>query len=192
VIIKNSDLQYFIKPLKYILFLLLFIVVAAFIIINILGNHYTVATDVYRSGQLNKYNLEYYIKKDKLKTIINLRGKFDGDDYRNEVKLSKKYNIKLIDYSMWNSEFLDFDKISEIVEILKNAKKPLLIHCYGGADRTSLVSALYLFSVEKKSQNIARKEFSILYGHTPYFRKKVIAMDNSFDNYIKIQGAKNE
>ena len=75
-------------------------------------------------------------------------------------------------------------KLLEIVQILKDAQKPLLIHCYGGADRTSLVAALYQFAIAKETEKEARKEFSIWYGHAPHFRKKVIAMDRSFDNYI--------
>ncbi|VAY88302.1 hypothetical protein MNB_ARC-1_1190 [hydrothermal vent metagenome] len=68
--------------------------------------------------------------------------------------------------------------------ILRSAKKPLLIHCLGGADRTSLVAALYQYGIANKSVNVAKKEFSIWYGHIPYFREEVIAMDKSFNNYV--------
>ena len=42
----------------------------------------------------------------------------------------------------------------------------------------------YVLDIAKETEKEARKEFSIWYGHAPYFRKKVIAMDRSFDNYI--------
>jgi protein tyrosine/serine phosphatase len=86
---------------------------------------------------------------------------------------------------MFNKKVLDFNQTSEIITLLKNSQKPLLIHCLGGADRTSLVSALYQYAIANKSIKEAKEEFSILYGHTPFFRKHVIAMDYSFDNYVK-------
>jgi protein tyrosine/serine phosphatase len=80
---------------------------------------------------------------------------------------------------------LDFNKTSQLVSILKNAPKPILIHCAGGADRTSLASALYQYAIKGTTVKEAQKEFSIWYGHSPYFRKHVIAMDNSFLNYVE-------
>jgi protein tyrosine/serine phosphatase len=182
---QKTIFKYILQFIKYSIIIIITIGLIAFIIMDILGNHYKVADGVYRSGQLNKYNLEYYIKHNKIQTILNLRGKWEDEKYLTEKKISKKYNVTHIDYTLWNNEFLDFNKTSQIVQILKDAKKPILIHCYGGADRTSLVAALYQFAIAKETPEEARKEFSILYGHTPYFRKKVIAMDKSFDNYIE-------
>jgi protein tyrosine/serine phosphatase len=180
------------KTFKYfILSLLLFIITIVFII-EIKGNFYEVNEQVYRSGQLNKYNLEYYIKEKKLKSIINLRGFSTEDFHKDEKALSDKYNIQHIDYELSNSDFLDYTKAKELVSILKNAEKPLLIHCYGGADRTALASALYQYGVAKTSVNEAKDEFTIFYGHAPFFRKEVIAMDKSFDNYVKSEKEKDE
>jgi len=65
------------------------------------------------------------------------------------------------------------------------------VHCAGGADRTSLVVALYQYAIKHKSTKESKEAFSIIYGHSPFFRKYVIAMDNSFDNYVKhIQNTK--
>ena len=173
------------KILKYLLFIFILIVLIVVSIIHIQGNFYKVNQDVYRSGQLNKYNLEYYIKTHKINTIINLRGKSTKPYYIDEINISNEYNVKHIDHEMSNRVYLDFNKTSKLVSIMRNAKKPLLIHCAGGADRTSLASALYQYAIENKSKDEAKEEFSIWYGHSVYFRKHVIAMDNSFDNFVK-------
>ena len=173
------------KILKYLSFVILLIVIVAVYIIHIKGNFYQVNNDLYRSGQLNKYNLEYYINSHKIKTILNLRGLSTKQYYMDEINISNKYNVNHIDFEISNRVFLDFNKTSKLVEIMKNAKKPLLIHCAGGADRTSMAAALYQYAIENKSKKESKKEFSIIYGHTPYFRKHVIAMDNSFENYVK-------
>ena len=178
------------KILKYLSFIILFIVIVAVFIIHIQGNFYQVNNDVYRSGQLNKYNLEYYIKKHKIKSILNLRGSSSKQYYIDEMNISNKYDIKHIDYQISNRKFLDFNKTSQIVKIMKNAPKPLLIHCAGGADRTSMAAALYQYAINHKSKEESTKQFSIIYGHAPFFRKHVIAMDNSFDNYVQKLGEK--
>jgi len=173
------------KLLKYISFITLILVIIFTFIIHVQGNFYQVNDDVYRSGQLNKYNLEYYINSHKIKTILNLRGYSKKQYYIDEINISNQLNVKHIDFEISNRVFLDFNKTSQLVEIMKKAKKPLLIHCAGGADRTSMASALYQYAIENKSKKESNEEFSIIYGHTPYFRKHVIAMDNSFDNYVK-------
>jgi protein tyrosine/serine phosphatase len=172
------------KILKYLLYVFIALVITITTIIHVQGNFYKVNDDVYRSGQLNKYNLEYYIKTHNIKTILNLRGKSTKQYYTNEMNISNKYNIVHIDYQISNRNFLDFNKTSHIINIMKNAKKPLLIHCAGGADRTSLAAALYQYEIEHKSIKQSKEEFSLLYGHSPYFRKHVKAMDDSFDNYV--------
>ena len=172
------------KLLKYLFFVIIFLIIVIFFIINIEGNFYKVNNDVYRSGQLNKYNLEYYINQHDIKTILNLRGKSSKEYYTNEKNIADMHNIDYINYKISNRKFLDFNKTSELVKIMKDAKKPLLIHCAGGADRTSLASALYQYAIENKSTSEAKEEFSIIYGHSVYFRPHVKAMDDSFDNYV--------
>ena len=173
------------KILKYIFVVVIAIGLTGTIIINVFGNFYKVNDGVFRSGQLNKYNLEYYTQKHNIKTIINLRGKDTDRDYIDEIKISKKYEIEHIDYEMSNKKYLDFNKTLKIVKMLENVKKPVLIHCLGGADRTSLVAGLYQIAIAKTSLETAKKQFSILYGHAPFIRKHVLTMDESFDNYVK-------
>jgi len=48
---------------------------------------------------------------------------------------------------------------------MRDAPKPLLIHCKAGADRTGLASALYLGALEHQTRETAGWQLSILYGH---------------------------
>lgn len=173
------------RVLKY--FSILFVItVAVFVfIIHVHGNFYQVNDGVYRSGQLNKYNLEYYINKHEIKTILNLRGKSKKDFYADETSIANQYDVEHIDYKISNRVYLDFNRTSEIVNIMKNAQKPLLIHCAGGADRTSLASALYQYAIAGKSVEESKEEFSFIYGHLPSIRPYVQAMGDSFDNYVE-------
>jgi protein tyrosine/serine phosphatase len=176
----------FVKSIKYLSMALIVIVTFAFIMIEVIGNFYKVDNNIYRSGQLNKYNLPYYIDKYNIKTILNLRGEAkDAPWYINEKRYIEKKGGSLINYDMWSDHYYNFKQTSKLVQLIKNAKKPLLIHCMNGADRTSLAVALYQFAIAKKTPKEAKEQFSIKYGHSPYFRKHVIQMDNSFDNYVQ-------
>ena len=168
--------------LKLILFLALVYVGYGFIY----GNFHKLDRDVYRSAQLFSFNMPYYLEEYKIKTVLNLRGEKPKQDwYQDEKQITKEHNVTLITYKISARKYLDFNRTSEIVEILKNAKKPLLIHCEGGADRTSLVSALYRYALKHQSKEVAEEELSIIYGHIPTLRPEVIAMEKSFYNYIE-------
>ncbi len=179
------SLKMFKKILKRTLITIFVIAVLAFVNIHILGNFYQIDENAFRSGQLNKHNLEYYLKKHKIKTILNFRGENLWDEnYLDEKRISKELNVNLIDYSISNGTVLSSQKTAELVNIIKKSKKPILMHCWGGADRTALAAALYQYAVAKTSVEEARKEFNWWYGHIPLFREHVIAMDKTFDNYL--------
>ncbi|SFV52450.1 hypothetical protein MNB_SV-12-291 [hydrothermal vent metagenome] len=174
------------KYLSYFIGILLSIILFLGAYGFIYGNFHQIDSNVYRSGQLFSFNMPYYLKKYKIKTVLNLRKiKPNKSWYQNEKKITDENNITLINYEISARKYLDFNHTSTIVKILKNAQKPILIHCEGGADRTSLVSALYRYAVLHQSKEEAENELSFIYGHVPIIRPKVIAMERSFYNYIE-------
>jgi protein tyrosine/serine phosphatase len=152
--------------------------------IHIYGNFHKIDDDVYRSGQLNSYNLSFYLNQFEIKTVLNLRGESKKEWFLNEKNILDEHNVSMLNFGMSNRNFYDYNKTSHIVNLIKNAKKPLLIHCNGGADRTSLASALYQYAIKNKTKEEAKKEMAWFYGHLPSIRPYVIAMDKSFDNYV--------
>ncbi len=90
---KNEQKDMFKKITKFfILFLsILFFIAGFYFIYNFInGNFHTVtAGKAYRSKQLNKKQLEHYIKKYEIKGILNLRGSEPGEEwYENEISVS--------------------------------------------------------------------------------------------------------
>ena len=173
--------------------LITFLLLTSFVVINIyfVGNFYKLDKNAFRSGQLYRHNMPYYLKKHKIKSILNLTLSNPKDpDYITEVALAKKFNVKIVNFRMTSGGYLDFSKTSKLVNFLQNIEKPVLIHCFHGADRTSLAAALYDYAILGKSENEARKQLGILFGHAPILRPKVIAMDKSFDNYINNEKSK--
>ena len=171
---------------KFAKFVLLPLIIVAFIWVGyflIFGNFHKVDKDVYRSAQLFSFNMPYYIKKYKIKSILNLRSDTDKKWHKDELNFSKEHNLTHYDYPIGDRSMASIKSMDKIVDLIKKAPKPLLIHCKAGADRTSLGVALYLHEI-KKDKN-AKDSISIIYGHFPWFGSRTVAMDRSFENYIK-------
>jgi len=178
-IIKNF-FKYVFAPLLVVAF----VWVGYFIVF---ANFHKVDDKIFRSAQLRSFNMPYYIKKYDIKSILNLRGDINKPWHKTELEIVKKYGISHYDYGIGDREIRTLKEMKDILKLIKDAPKPLLIHCKAGADRTGLAISLYLYDV-KKDKNAEDKGLSILYGHFPWLGSKTVAMNKSFEIYIK--GAK--
>ncbi len=147
------------------------------------GNFHKVNGDLYRSAQLFRYNLPYYLEHHGIRSIINLRGAADADWYRDERRIARELGVRHVDFGISDRQVLSLEKMNELVQLMHQLPKPLLIHCKAGADRTSLAAALYLHSIQCDSR--ADRMISIVYGHFPWLGSRTVAMDQSFDQYLK-------
>jgi protein tyrosine/serine phosphatase len=166
---------------KYILLSLLGIALLWASYFLLYGNFHKVDKDIYRSAQLFSFNFPYYIEKYNIRSVINLRGDANKQWYYDEMRIVKEYNLTHNDYHIGDRREASIEEMDNIVQLIRDAPKPLLIHCKAGADRTSLASALYLYAI-KKDKNPER-EISIIYGHFPWLGSKTRAMDRSFKRY---------
>jgi protein tyrosine/serine phosphatase len=140
---------------------------------------------LYRSARLGRDQLEHVIRRFGIKSILNVRGEAAGEVwYENEIAVSKALHLAHFDYGLSAEDRVTAGQIEEIIKILREAPKPILVHCEGGADRSGLVSALFLAEIDKKPAGEAASQLSILYGHFPYLMSKTRAMDESFWAYV--------
>ena len=155
-------------------------------IVRYLGNvHVVDAGKLYRSARLERDQLEQVVRRYVIKSILNVRGAASGESwYEGEISISENLHLRHFDYGLSASDLVTIEQINEIVEILRDAPKPMLVHCEGGADRAGLVSALFLAEVEKRPADEAISQLSLLYGHFPYLMSKTGAMDQSFWSYV--------
>ena len=163
-------------------------VVAAFVLAQVIRHnlHAVVPGEVYRAGQMNADQLAGCITNYGIRSVLNLRGpNGDQDWYRGETQTVAQLNVAHYDLRWSSGEEVDPSQLAATIELLRAAPKPLLIHCQGGADRTSLASALYRFAVVGKPAAEAADELSVWYGHVAWLRPKVRAMDRSFWNYVR-------
>jgi protein tyrosine phosphatase (PTP) superfamily phosphohydrolase (DUF442 family) len=155
------------------------------------GNFHAVQKGTfYRSAQLSNDELRNAIREHKIRSILNLRGAHPGQAwYEEEIAVSQALGVTHYDYGLSAHRFVTKQQIGEVLDIIRDAPKPLLVHCKSGADRAGLVSALYRFAGEGVSADQADQELSLVYGHFPYLTSRSKAMDDSFWAFVGAQGA---
>ena len=96
-----------------------------------------------------------------------------------------------LDFSLSSGREVSDQEIEALMDSIRSASKPILIHCNGGADRTGHISALYLYTVEGKTADVASRELTAFYGHIPHVHWRYsIAMDHSYWRYVSNHTAK--
>lgn len=116
-----------------------------------LKNLYKVSNDVYRSEQPNRKEMKK-LEEFGVYTVINFRNN------SNDNRFGKKTNLILIDLPINTWNISNADILNALNEIQK-AKKPVLLHCLHGSDRTGAVIAAYRMVINNWSREDAIKEF---------------------------------
>ena len=131
------------------------------------GNFYEVSSKtVFRAAQMDGQDIAKWKREHGIASILNLRGAQDGADwYETERALAARLDIEHINFSMSEQKELTDTEVQALMEVMRNAPKPLLIHGRAGADRTGRASALYLAGIVGLDESEAEKHLSIQYGH---------------------------
>lgn len=147
------------------------------------GNvHAVVAGQAYRSNQPDPARIAALQKLYGIKTIINLRGAEPGSKwYDEEIAAAETLGINHVNFGMSSRRALDLAQTRELIALMQNAEKPVLIHCKSGADRTGLAAALYVAAIAKDSERKAEQQLSIAYGHFGFPLSPTYAMDKTFE-----------
>ena len=161
--------------------------------LHLSGNfHEVVKAELYRSAQPTADQISSYARDYGIRTIVNLRGAAPKRPwYRDEIARAKELGIEHVDFKMSARRELSPTETEHLIAILRDAPKPILIHCQGGADRSGLVSAIYLHAVHGADVETAEKQISIRYGHIsiPYL-SSAFAMDENWEKLETMFGAK--
>lgn len=121
---------------------------------------------VYKSGVIPPDEIESYVKKYHIKSIVDLRMPGTNDLVLNperpgELQAEKTAVAKIggVNYFSNPSEQVPNEKnIATFIRIMDNKDNyPILIHCYHGTGRAELYSAIYRIEYEKFNNEAARQ-----------------------------------
>lgn len=156
-----------IKKVGFLVLAVVFVLVGKYVYdMNINHNFETITEGkVYKSGVIPPNEIEEYVKKYHIKSIVDLRFPGTGDDVNNpeipsELTAEKDAvaKIKGVTYFNNGSDQVPAQKNLEVFfKIMDNpANYPVLIHCYHGVGRAELYSALYRIEYEGWDKDKAR------------------------------------
>ena len=144
------------------------------------GNFHAITPGkAYRSGETDRDELEYYVAKYNIKSILNLQGIRASDQhYRDEIAVCRERDLAHYDLRLSADKKPSGDTIDQLISIFKVAPRPILIHCKAGSDRAGLAAAIWKVVVDGESKRLAAEHLSIRYGHLPF--GAATAMDDFF------------
>ena len=106
------------------------------------GNIHTVIPgQIYRSEHISPNRLKKLIETNSIQTIVDLS---PIDNLKTEENISNHHHVAYVYFPMKSMGKTSLSDLNQLTHIIMNAKKPLLIHCRAGADRTGLASAVAL------------------------------------------------
>lgn len=100
-----------------------------------LENFYTINSKVYRSEQPDDDEFTE-LEKFGIKEVLNLR------HYHSDKDNAENTNL-ILHHIKTDAGSINDKQILKALRIIKNAKGPILIHCWHGSDRTGIIAAMY-------------------------------------------------
>ena len=105
-------------------------------------NAFWIDQDLIRANQPSPHQLAFW-KKRGVRTVINLRGGFDGSFYAIEKDACERLGLKMVDFVVTSRDAPSRDQVLGAIELFRSVEYPALMHCKSGADRAGLMSVLY-------------------------------------------------
>lgn len=138
-----------------------------------INHNFEVITDgkVYKSGVIPPDEIEEYVKKYNIKSIVDLRMPGTNDLVLNpevdgELAAERKAVNKIAGVNYFSNptdQVPTQDKVDNFLKIMDNPDNyPVLIHCYHGTGRAKLFSALYRIEFEGFTNEEARNKTRLL------------------------------
>ena len=179
MMLKNRTIRRFAQ-----LFAVMVVIAGSFTLYQLWNHnfHEVLPGELYRSGQFGEGDIAEYVKDYGIRSIINLRGENKGSPwYDAEIHDAKAAGITHIDFRMSSKRVLADAELAQLIRIMRDAPKPTLIHCNGGANRTGLAAAIYLTAIAKTDLETAENQLSVRFGNFPEWAGSASKMSRNFE-----------
>ena len=148
-----------------------------------------IENQVYRSAQLSASSLDAVIQAYGIRTIIALLGSEKGALwYENEKAVAERYQIQMLNIGFGSHELPQNNRLNQLVDALLSAPRPILLHCYRGADRSGMASAIALILNDASSLETIEKQFSWRFGVVPYTNSIGVIFFKQYSDWLSATG----
>lgn len=144
-------------------------------------NAHWVSPELVRTNQPWPFQLERW-KKRGIKTVINLRGGFDGSFYALEKDACERLGLNFVDFVITSREVPIKQRVLGARDLFQSIEYPALMHCKSGADRAGIMSVFYRHFRLGEPIEVAIKELSLRYLHMSAGKTGVL--DYVFERYL--------
>ncbi len=144
-------------------------------------NAHWITPELVRTNQPWPFQLAWW-KARGVKTIINLRGGFDGSFYALEKDACERLGLKMVDFVVTSREVPSRARVLGAKAMFESIEYPALLHCKSGADRAGIMSVLYAHFRLGMPIREAMKELSLRYLHMSAGKTGVL--DYTFERYL--------
>ncbi|WP_414692360.1 fused DSP-PTPase phosphatase/NAD kinase-like protein [Phenylobacterium sp.] len=148
-------------------------------------NAHWVSDELVRSNQPWPHQLRAWRRRG-IRTIVNLRGGFDASFHALEKDACAALGLTLVNFTITSRDAPSREQILAAAHLFETVEYPILIHCKSGADRASLMSALYVHFRLGGDVPTAMRQLDLRYLHLKHGRTGVL--DYVFERYLE-QGA---
>ena len=165
------------KKIAILITVVVIVITGKYVYDRHINNNFMAITEgkVYKSGVIPPDEIESYVKKYNIKSIVDLRFPGTGDDLNNpeipaELIEEKEAVAKIPGVNYFNNgsdQIPNQQNLDTFFKIMDNpANYPVLIHCYHGIGRAQLYSAIYRIEYEGFSNDEARSKaaFPLLFS----------------------------
>jgi protein tyrosine phosphatase (PTP) superfamily phosphohydrolase (DUF442 family) len=147
------------------------------------NEHTVIPGKVYRTAQLSREQLERFITRNGIKTVINLRGCCPNMDwYQGDALATHATGISQEDLTFSAKRYPPATEVARLVEVFDRTEYPVVLHCARGADRTGLASTIAVLLLTDADPAVARRHMRPRYGHVAAVGRTGL-LDEFFDAY---------
>ncbi len=144
-------------------------------------NAHWISDEVVRTNQPWPHQLAAWKAKG-VRTVINLRGGFDASFHALEKDACEKLGLTLVNFTITSRDAPSREQVLAAKDLFGSIEYPALLHCKSGADRASMMSALYMHFRGGKTIGEAMEQLSLRYLHLKNGRTGIL--DYTFEAYL--------
>jgi undecaprenyl-diphosphatase len=144
---------------------------------------------IYRSAQPSGPEMDEFIARLGLRSVLNLRGERGGSAWLAEERaVADAHGVEHHTVRLSAKRMPPGPRLREIVEVLDTAPRPLLFHCEGGVERSGLVGAVAVL-LDGGDLADAREQFAYSKGFVPWIsRSEVPRVLDDYEGWLAEQG----